>query len=125
MNLKFTSDEHRRYFADLVTGDKKTDAIYYLLGADDDLRDHLEEVLVDGELRKEMLDADWQTKTSQKYFALALNLLYGLNLPESQPASLWNDTTDEVAEILYEAVDIYRGGGGYDENMVHCDWLSF
>lgn len=125
MNLKFTSDEHRRYFADLVTGDKKTDAIYYLLGADDELRDHPEEILVDGELRKEMLDADWQTKTSQKYFALALNLLYGINLPVSQPANLWNDTTDEVAEILYEAVDIYRGGGGYDENMVRCDWLSF
>lgn len=109
----------------LLPETKKTDAIYYLLGADDDLRDHLEEVLIDGELRKEMLDADWQTKASQKYFALALNLLYGINLPESQPASLWNDTTDEIAEILYEAVDIYCGGGGYDENMVRCDWLSF
>lgn len=125
MNLNFTSDEHRRYFADLVSGDKKSDAIYYLLGAEDNLREHLDEVIVDGELCQEALNADWQTDTGRKYMALALNLYYGQNLEESQPANLWENTSNEVAEVLFLACDIYRGQGGYDENMVSCDWLSF
>lgn len=124
MNLRFTSNEHRQYFADLVSGDKQTDAIYYLLGADDMLREHISDVLVDGELRKNALRDSWQTRVSKKYYALALNLLYDLTFPESEPAKLWADTTDEVAEVMYEAIDIFRGEGGYDQNMVFCDWLN-
>lgn len=124
MNLRFTSNEHRQYFADLVSGDKKTDAIYYLLGADDTLRENVSDVLVDGELRKNALRDSWQTRVSKKYYALALNLLYGLTFPESEPAQLWADTTDEEAEVMYEAIDIFRGEGGYDQNMVFCDWLN-
>lgn len=52
MNLKFTSAEHRQYFSDLVSGDKQTDAIYFLLGADGTLREHIPDVLINGELRK-------------------------------------------------------------------------
>ena len=125
MNLKFTSAEHRKYFSDLVSGDKQTDAIYYLLGADVTLREHIPDVLINGELRKNALRDSWQTPTSKKYYALALNLLYDLTYPEAEPAQLWRDTSDEVAEVLYEAIDIYRGRGGYDGNLVGCDWLSY
>ena len=104
MNLRFTSPEHRQYFATMVSGDKPTDAIYYLLGADNTLRNHISDVLVDGELRKNALRDSWQTSTSKKYYALALNLLYDLTYPE--------------------AIDIYRGKGGYDQNMVFCNWLN-
>ena len=97
MNLKFTSAEHRQYFSDLVSGDKQTDAIYYLLGADDILRENIHDVLVNGELRKNALRDSWQTPTSKKYYALALNLLYDLTYPEAEPAQLWRDTSDEVA----------------------------
>lgn len=124
MNLKFTSAEHRQYFSDLVSGDKQTDAIYYLLGADSTLREHIPDVLIDGELRRNALRDRWQTQVSKKYYALALNLLYDLTYPEAEPAQLWRDTSDEVAEVLYEAIDIYRGRGGYDGNLVGCDWLS-
>ena len=48
MNLKFTSAEHRQYFSELVSGDKLTDAIYFLLGADDTLRENIPDVLVNG-----------------------------------------------------------------------------
>lgn len=124
MNLVFTSPEHKQYFADLVSGDKRTDCIYYLLGADDILRSHISDVLVDGELRKNGLLDEWQTATSKKYYALALNLLYDLTYPESEPAQLWTNTTDEEAAVMYEAIDIYRGEGGYDRNTIFCDWLS-
>lgn len=124
MNLRFTSPEHRQYFAAMVSGDKPTDAIYYLLGADDTLRNHISDVLVDGELRKNALRDSWQTSTSKKYYALALNLLYELTYPEAEPARLWAETSDEVAEVLFEAIDIYRGKGGYDQNMVFCNWLN-
>lgn len=125
MNLKFTSAEHRQYFSDLVSGDKQTDAIYYLLGADSTLRKHIPDVIIDGELRRNALRDRWQTQVSKKYYALALNLLYDLTYPEAEPAQLWRDTSDEVAEVLYEAIDIYRGRGGYDGNLVGCDWLNY
>ena len=125
MNLRFTSPEHRQYFADLVSGDKATDAIYYLLGADDTLREHIPDILVDGELRKKAIRDSWQTPTSKKYYALALNLLYDLSFPEAEPAQLWRNTSDEVAEVMYEAIDIFRGQGGYDQNLVSCDWLNY
>ena len=125
MNLKFTSAEHRQYFSDLVSCDKQTDSIYFLLGADDILREHIPDVLVNGELRKNALRDKWQTPVSKKYYALALNLLYDLTYPEAEPAQLWQDTSDEVAEVMYEAIDIYRGRGGYDGNLVGCDCLSY
>lgn len=123
MNLVFTSDEHREYFADMVSGDKQTDCIYYLLSADGVLRFHISDVLVDGELRKNALRDSWMTPASKRYYALALNLLYGLTFPESEPAALFADTDDKTSEVLFEAIDIYRGGGGYDDNLVHGDWL--
>lgn len=108
-----------------MSGDKQTDAIYFLLGADGTLREHIPDVLINGELRKNALRDKWQTPVSKKYYALALNLLYDLTYPEAEPAQLWRDTSDEVAEVLYEAIDIYRGQGGYDGNLVGCDWLSY
>lgn len=65
MNLKFTSAEHRQYFSDLVSGDKQTDAIYFLLGADGTLREHIPDVLINGELRKNALRDKWQTPVSK------------------------------------------------------------
>jgi hypothetical protein len=125
MNLVFMSDEHREYFADMVSGDKQTDCIYYLLGADDTLRSHISDVLVDGELRKNALRDSWMTSFGKKCYALALNLLYGLTFPESEPAALFANTDDKVSEVLFEAIDIYRGGGGYDDNLVQGDWLHY
>lgn len=121
MHLVFIDDEHRQFFSGLVSGDKKTDCIFYLFGADESLREHADALYGEnGDVIADAITAPWISKIGQQLLRLADSLCHGTSVP----LSIWTDVPDTVAEVMYEAIDIWRGAGGYDSNMVLSGWIS-
>lgn len=122
MTLTFLDDAHREFFAGCVSGDKSSDCISYLVGADETLRTHTKDLYDSkGKMTVTAINAPWISQNGKKLLTLAESLANGTPIA---PTKLWNGVKNNVSDVMYEAIDIWRGEGGYDSNAVKCGWLN-
>lgn len=122
-NLKFIDLDHERFFVRNMTKrgsmDPQNMALWYCLGISEIAREHIDHIY-DAEhtsMRKECLQADWQTDQSRKAVRLAFHLfndcipdLYGLTeheqIEECREYSVNRIFDCEFAPFFWEAVKI-------------------
>ena len=111
----FITDQQRDFYgryATLAARNADWQVLIYLLGIDQVCREHVAEILQDGELNIDSIHAPWQTTGSKATMRLALNL-FGYTIPDGDdpeeyaPKALFTHIDDEHRVAFVQAIYYY------------------